>query len=296
MLYISVISHNHDHIIEQLKTLSRLAAYSEVKVIFRDNVKSQELQAYCASIGIQYHSNDKPLGFAANNNLNFLLALAMGLSDEDYFLLLNPDVEISDLTIKHLLKTLELSNLPMMAPNLFLDRSFMVADDNLRRFPTFGTFLANYLLRSRSSVIDRTQPVDREVFWASGAFLIVNAGVYQRLNGLDESYFMYCEDIDFCLRALQEGIKVTYLPDIIAIHYRRCASRQFGSRLFFHHVKSTMIYELTRRNWRRSWHRKSNPIALPTSTVSTSTGTSSKEAELDSAHLVAEASIVDKQS
>ncbi|MGR5243234.1 glycosyltransferase family 2 protein [Vibrio sp. PNB23_22_6] len=290
-LFISVISHDHDHIIEQLETLARLATYPQIKVIFRDNVKSQELQTYCESIGIQYHSNDKPLGFAANNNLNFLLALAMGLSGEDYFLLLNPDVEISDLTIKHLLSTLAQSNLPMMAPNLFLDRSFRLADDNLRRFPTFGTFLKNYLLRSRSSVVDRTLPTDGETFWASGAFLVVKAHVYQHLNGLDERYFMYCEDIDFCFRALQEGIKVSYLPDIIAIHYRRCASRRFGSRLFFHHVKSTITYELTRRNWQRSWHRKSNPI-----TVSASTGTSSKGAVLDSANLVAEASTVDKQS
>ena len=261
-LFISVISHDHEHIIEQLKTLARLVNYSQIKVIFRDNVKSAELLAYCKSIGIQYHSNDKPLGFAANNNLNFLLALAMGLSDDDYFLLLNPDVEISDLTIKHLLKTLEQSNLPIMAPNLFLDRAFKVPDDNLRRYPTLGTFVSNYLFNSRSSVIDKTRPTEGKVFWASGAFLVVKAHVYQSLNGLDESYFMYCEDVDFCLRALQEGIKVTYLPDIIAIHYRRCASRKFGSKLFFHHVKSTVIYELTRRNWRRSWHRKNNHIAV----------------------------------
>lgn len=179
----------------------------------------------------------------------------MGLSSEDYFLLLNPDVEMSDLTIKKLLESLDKTDAPIMAPNLYLNSSYSLADDNLRKFPKFTTFIANYLFNDRSNVIDRTLSVEHETFWASGAFLIIKARVYQSLNGLDENYFMYCEDVDFCFRALKKGIRVTYLPDIKAIHYRRCESRKFGTKLFFSHVKSVLIYELTRRNLRPSWHR-----------------------------------------
>ncbi len=255
-LYISVISHHHDDIIEEIKTLSRLVTYPEITLIFRDNVCSKALKAYCEKIGVAYYSNKKELGFSANNNLNFLLALSMGLSNDDYFLLLNPDVELSDLTIKKLLLCLKKTDLPILAPNLYLNSTLTVTDDSLRQFPTFGTFVANYLLNDRSNVIDRTLPVKQQTFWASGAFLIIKAHVYQGLKGLDENYFLYCEDVDFCFRALKKGIKVTYLPNIKAIHYRRCASRKFGSRLFFHHVKSVFIYELMRLGLRPSWGSK----------------------------------------
>ncbi len=252
-LYISVISHHHEGIIEQIKTLSRLATYPEITVIFRDNVNSKALKAYCKKIGIAYYPNKKKLGFSANNNLNFLLALGMGLSSDDYFLLLNPDVELSDLTIKQLLAFLKKTDLPIMAPNLFLNSSLTIADDSLRQFPTLTTFIANYLFNDRSNVIDKQLPVEPQTFWASGAFLIIKAHIYQSLKGLDENYFLYCEDVDFCFRALKKGIRVSYLPDIKAIHYRRCESRKFGSKPFFYHVKSVFLYELMRLGLRPSW-------------------------------------------
>ncbi len=257
-LYISVISHHHEDIIEEIKTLARLVTYPEITLIFRDNVNSKALKAYCEKIGVTYYSNNKKLGFSANSNLNFLQALDMGLSNDDYFLLLNPDVELSDLTIKQLLAFLKKTDLPLMAPNLFLTSALTVEDDSLRKFPTFGTFVANYLFNDRSNVIDKQSPIEAQTFWASGAFLIIKAHVYQSLKGLDENYFLYCEDVDFCFRALKKGIRVSYLPDIKAIHYRRCESRKFGSKAFFYHVKSVFTYELMRLGLRPSWDKNSH--------------------------------------
>nr|WP_086937679.1 glycosyltransferase family 2 protein [Thaumasiovibrio occultus] len=256
-IYLSIISHHHDEIISQLKTLSRLSKHANIKIILRDNIKSKVLEQYCHTLGVEYFGNDRKCGFSKNNNLNFMVAMTMGLTASDYFVMLNPDIDICDEMIQQLIVDIEKTTPPLLAPNLFIDSHQTVVDDNLRLFPTLGTFFLNYLFNDRSTVIDRTKALPSSAFWASGAFLIVRGDVYQMLNGLDETYFMYCEDVDFCLRAHREGFDITYLPAVRATHYRRCDSRRFGSKLFFQHVKSTVLYELTRRGWRQCWHRKS---------------------------------------
>lgn len=57
------------------------------------------------------------------------------------------------------------------------------------------------------------------VHWVEGSFLMVTAGLWQQLNGLDEKYFMYGEDIDFCYRGLLAGLKTAYCPNVKYIHY-----------------------------------------------------------------------------
>jgi len=53
----------------------------------------------------------------------------------------------------------------------------------------------------------------------TGACMLVRKELYEKLNGLDESYLNGFEDIDFCLRARQEGVKVIYEPDAVVIHH-----------------------------------------------------------------------------
>ncbi|MHB8532098.1 MAG: glycosyltransferase, partial [Solirubrobacteraceae bacterium] len=60
------------------------------------------------------------------------------------------------------------------------------------------------------------EPLD--VDWASGACLVVRSELIQRIGGLDEGYFMYYEDEDFCLRAGQTGARVVYLPAALVRH------------------------------------------------------------------------------
>ena len=57
-----------------------------------------------------------------------------------------------------------------------------------------------------------------DVFWASGACLLVRSSVYKRLGGLDNRFFAHMEEIDLCWRMQLEGWKVTTVPQSVVYH------------------------------------------------------------------------------
>jgi N-acetylglucosaminyl-diphospho-decaprenol L-rhamnosyltransferase len=67
-------------------------------------------------------------------------------------------------------------------------------------------------------------PVD----WVEGSFLITRSELWDRLGGLDEEYFMYGEDIDFCYRVKAVGMEVQYFPGIAFMHYGGYGSNRNG--------------------------------------------------------------------
>jgi GT2 family glycosyltransferase len=55
--------------------------------------------------------------------------------------------------------------------------------------------------------------------WVSGACLATRREIWQKLGGMDESFFMYCEDVDYCLRVQNEGFCTSYVADTLVTHY-----------------------------------------------------------------------------
>lgn len=58
------------------------------------------------------------------------------------------------------------------------------------------------------------------VDWVSGACLLVRRDAAERVGLLDERYFMYCEDVDFCAALRAAGHRVLYAPDVVVTHLR----------------------------------------------------------------------------
>ena len=57
-----------------------------------------------------------------------------------------------------------------------------------------------------------------DVFWATGACLMVRSEVFRRLGGLDDRFFAHMEEIDLCWRMQLEGYSITVVPDSIVYH------------------------------------------------------------------------------
>lgn len=252
-LFVSVISHEHQQIIERLDSLRRLALNNNITVICRDNLPHNICHKYCTENKVHYRGNAQPKGFSANNNANYIYAKeVLGMEEDDYFILMNPDIFIDQKNIKKLLESLERHQPDLAAPCLYIDAKQKVFDDNLRKYPRTKNFIKNYLFHDRSTVIDKkTEEPESLNYWASASFLCVKSWVYEKVDGFDETYHMYCEDVDFCLRALQLGHKPRYLRSVKATHFRRRNSRKFLSRSFFWHVKSVFLYSLANKSLRR---------------------------------------------
>ena len=81
-----------------------------------------------------------------------------------------------------------------------------------------------------------------EVEWVSGAFLLTPANLWQRLGGLDEQYFMYMEDTDYCHRVRDLGSKVLYSADCRVIHFEGAGRSWIGERAVLNSSNSYIIY------------------------------------------------------
>jgi len=237
-------------VIINLETLKNIAVIENVTVICRDNIRIKRLETYCEKYGINYVYNESTKGFAENNNLNFLYYLQnFTPKSTDLFLVLNPDIIIDKTSLNKLIQALiEQKEDVIVTGNLFLDREFLFPDDNIRQYPRFADFFKTYLLNDRSKVVDKSQPIQAHLdFWAFGACLLVSCDLYKKLQGFDQKYYLYCEDIDFCQRALLSGVKVEYVDQAKIVHFRRRDSKRFLTPYFFWHVASVFKYSFSKR-------------------------------------------------
>lgn len=113
--------------------------------------------------------------------------------------------------------------------------------DTAREYVSLPNFLHRQLiriLRHKVSILDnkvdysKTQTVD----WVIGAFMMATRTAYERTGGLDDSFFMYAEDLDWCTRVRQQGLEVVYFPNA-SVSYkgtRRARSSRKYAKIFIH--------------------------------------------------------------
>lgn len=78
------------------------------------------------------------------------------------------------------------------------------------------------------------------VDWVIGAFIMVSRKAYEATSGLDDRYFMYAEDLDWCTRIRQQGLEVVYFPESVIIYKgtRRARSNSKYAKIFIaSHIK-----------------------------------------------------------
>ncbi|MBY6212249.1 glycosyltransferase family 2 protein [Microbulbifer agarilyticus] len=246
-IFISIVSHGHEElIIDKLRPSDWQDSSGLIIPAILSNIPSPGLRKYCENNKIIYLENTHPQGFGQNNNEVFkkfktLLKIAI----EDYFFCVNPDVQTSMNDIIKLATTMSEGNYQIAAPNLV--NSFGQSEDNIRNYPTLLDCALRLFAQSNRSVIDKSklhEPTNVE--WASGAFLCFKSDVFESINGFDERYYMYYEDADICYRANKLGVETTYIPQVTAIHDGKRASRNFFSKLAFHHIKSALRFVYTK--------------------------------------------------
>jgi N-acetylglucosaminyl-diphospho-decaprenol L-rhamnosyltransferase len=161
-------------------------------------------------------------GFAYGNNLGIQRAYATG--SPNYVYLLNPDAQVRPGAISSLVRFLEVQ------PNVGIaGSSFETLDGNdwpfAFRFPTLVSELSHGLqfglverLLKRWTVARPMTMTRQPTDWISGASMMVRPAVFAAIGGLDENYFLYFEETDFCYRARQAGFSTWYVPESRVMH------------------------------------------------------------------------------
>jgi len=195
-------------------------------------------------------------GFAYGNNL--ALREARGAA----VMLLNPDTEVPHGAFAALLARLTADpRVGVVGPKLLRpDGSMHLA--SRRSFPTPS--VAFYRLSGLSRVFPANPRFGRynltyvdpdvalDVDSVCGACMLVRREVIERIGLLDERFFMYGEDLDWCLRARQAGWTVRYEPSIVVLHQHGAASRQRALRTNFHFFRAMDLFY--RKHYVRQYH------------------------------------------
>ncbi|MGH7104918.1 MAG: glycosyltransferase family 2 protein [Acetobacteraceae bacterium] len=162
-------------------------------------------------------------GFANGNNV--AIRHAVKCEPVDYVYLLNPDTQIRPGAIGALVRFLE------SRPHIGIaGSSFENADGSewpiAFRFPSLISELSQALglgpvmrLLDRWSVARQmSQGEPQQVDWICGASMMIRSSVFDAIGGLDEAYFLYFEETDFCLRARRAGFATWYVPESRVMH------------------------------------------------------------------------------
>jgi N-acetylglucosaminyl-diphospho-decaprenol L-rhamnosyltransferase len=163
-------------------------------------------------------------GFAAGNNTAIRPLLA-GTTRPDYFFLLNPDAYVCAGATATMIDFMD------SRPEVGIVGSQL-------KLPTgdewpfsfrFPNVLGEFEQGARSATVSRllqrkkmvvTAPrVATEVDWVAGAAMMIRANVFESAGLMDESYFLYFEETDLCLRARNAGWVVCYLPEAAVVHH-----------------------------------------------------------------------------
>ena len=142
--------------------------------------------------------------------------------DCEYFVLINSDIEVTENWLGPLVEWMDTHpDCGACAPKLhsYQDREkFEYAGAAGGYIDRFGYPFCRGRVMKRLET-DRGQydsPAD--VFWATGACLMVRSSVYKALGGFDERFFAHMEEIDLCWRMQLEGWKVTVVPQSVVYH------------------------------------------------------------------------------
>lgn len=223
MIAISIVSHGHGRMVDRL--LSQLVNYPEVsRIVVTRNIP--ESSNYPADSRISVVDNAFSCGFGANHNSAFRMIR------EEFFCVLNPDIELLDNPFQKLLEVLEVERNAVVAP-LVLSPTGLI-EDSIRYFPRPSSLLMKVLFgkTGRYSIIRGQESIYPE--WCAGMFMLFRSQDFQQLGGFDERYFLYYEDVDICVRIWQRNKRVVACPKVSVVHDARRDSRRSLKHLRWH--------------------------------------------------------------
>ena len=159
---------------------------------------------------------DKNYGFTGGYNKAFEAI------ESEYFVLINSDIEVADGWLEPLVEWMDSHpDCGACAPKLHSWQEkdkFEYAGAAGGYLDRFGYPLCRGRVLKRLETDKGQYDNPKDVFWATGACLMVRSKVYQSLGGLDNRFFAHMEEIDLCWRMQLAGMKVTVVPESVVYH------------------------------------------------------------------------------
>lgn len=240
-LVISVVSHGHAaQVYVLLLQLAALKLPIWTRVVLTWNIQEEDPNFSNKEwpFVLEVISNALPQGFGMNHNK------ALAQATEDFVCVLNPDIEFvkNNNPWSSLVATAAQSGVGCAYPLQVNGQGHM--QDSERALPTPAALWRRWFLRKADARVD----------WVNAACMVLPRTVWNSVGGFDESYHMYCEDVDLCLRIQLAGLAIVRAP-VQVVHAGQRASHRRWSHLKWH-VRSLL------RLWRSPVYRQARQMLL----------------------------------
>ena len=244
---VSIVSHNSkDDLTVLMPTLITCLKGFNAEVLVVDNRSDDGSVEFLKKNypGVIVNVNTVRKGYGANHNIN--LRKARG----QYIIFMNADIVLLDGTIVQLKNFMDHNpSIGICCPNVFNeDKSLQFLN---KRYPTildlflrrFQFFFSKRFIQRRTrhyEMRDNGYEKSTDIPFISGCFMFCRTRFIQAVNGFDERFFLYFEDVDLC-RQIQKDARTVSCPEAMVIHrWERSAHKNIKWFLVF--VKSAVLY------------------------------------------------------
>lgn len=248
-LTIIIVSYNSkDKLSSALPSLKAAGLKQNVEVVLVDNNSTDGSAQYAKSVypGIKVIENKQNLGYSAAINLG------LRSSASNYCLILNPDVEVMPGSIEVMLEyALKNPRVGIAGCKLLNDdgslqysvRRFLDLRTYLYRFTPLRGIMAGSALERYYLMQDWDHKDNRLVDWVLGGCMLVKKEAFQSVGMMDERFFVYFEDVDWCFRMWENGWKVAYVAEAAMFHkHLRTSANKLLDRATREHFKSLFYF------------------------------------------------------
>ncbi len=264
-LSIIIVNYNVKEFLQNLiHSIYKAAQNISYEIIIVDNASDDGSVEFIKEKfpGIKLIANSKNLGFSKANNIGLMEACG------EYILLLNPDTIVREDTFEKMISFFKenpdagLAGCKILNPDgtlqLACRRSFPGPWTSFCKVSGLGNLFPNTKLFARYNLTYLDENNTYEVDAISGSFMMFPKKIYDEIGGLDEQFFMYGEDLDFCYRIQSMGKKVYYFHDTQIIHYKGESTKRSSldeTKIFYSamhlfvkkHLSSSFLVEIILR-------------------------------------------------
>jgi N-acetylglucosaminyl-diphospho-decaprenol L-rhamnosyltransferase len=220
VLSISIVSHGQGALVGKLiQDIAKFSYDFSLHVVLTKNI-SEELPFRPEEFpfSIEIIENSSPKGFGANHNAAFKR------TQGKWFCIMNPDILLPINPFSRLIEEIEQAQGAVIAPAVLSMEGLI--EDSVRRFPTPLSIIMKAL-----GLGDGRYPfgIGDEAFvadWVGGMFMLFRSEDYRSIDGFDERFFLYYEDVDICARLRKADHSVVACPKAYVIHDARRTSHR----------------------------------------------------------------------
>lgn len=213
---IVILNWNGKKFLEQF--LEKVIAYSgDCRIVVADNASTDDSLEYVLNTFPQLEIviNDENGGFAKGYND------ALKQIDAEFYLLLNSDIEVTPNWVEPLLEKMEDLSIAGCQPKVL---SYFNKNQFEHAGASGGYLDRNYFPFCRGRILEQFETDkgqydgETEVFWATGAAMLIRSKLFHEAGGFDEYFFAHMEEIDLCWRLKKQGYRFMAVPSSVIYH------------------------------------------------------------------------------